>query len=89
MAGYGKPREPIDLIIAKGKKHLTKEEIERRKKTEVNVDAYKNVKPPNYLNKQQKKEFEEIAEKLSISALKFADLLPVRTTDYVFDIEKS
>ncbi len=31
---------------------------------------------------------EEIAQKLSIAALKYADLLPVRTTDYVFDIEK-
>ena len=25
MAGYGKQREPIELIIAKGKKHLTKQ----------------------------------------------------------------
>jgi arginyl-tRNA synthetase len=31
---------------------------------------------------------EEIAQKLSIAALKYADLLPVRTTDYIFDIEK-
>lgn len=45
MAGYGKQREPIDLIIAKGKKHLTKEEIAKRKNTEVNTDDYKDVKP--------------------------------------------
>ena len=31
---------------------------------------------------------EEISQKLSIAALKYADLLPVRTTDYIFDIEK-
>ena len=45
-----KRREPIDLIIAKGKKHLTKEEIENRKNTELNVDAIKEkIKPPDYL----------------------------------------
>ena len=64
MAGYGKQREPIDLIIAKGKKHLTKEEIENRKNLEINVDPYKDVKPPSYLNKKQKNEFEELATKL-------------------------
>lgn len=64
MAGYGKQREPIDLIIAKGKKHLTKEEIENRKNSEVNTDSLKNVKAPNYLTKKQKNEFMEIAEKL-------------------------
>ena len=64
MAGYGKQREPIELIIAKGKKHLTSEEIERRKSTEVNIDDYKDVKPPSYLSKKQKNEFMEIATKL-------------------------
>lgn len=54
MAGYGKQREPIELIIAKGKKHLTKEEIAKRKSTEVNTDDYKDVKPPSYLSKKQK-----------------------------------
>ena len=29
-----------------------------------------------------------IADKLSIAALKYADLLPVRSTDYIFDVEK-
>ncbi len=64
MAGYGKQREPINLIIAKGKKHLSKEEIENRRNTEINVDDYKNVRPPSYLNKKQKKEFDELATKL-------------------------
>ena len=30
----------------------------------------------------------EIADTLSIAALKYADLLPVRSTDYIFDVEK-
>lgn len=64
MAGYGKQREPIELIIAKGKKHLTKEEIANRKNTEVNTDDIKDVKAPSYLNKKQKEEFAEIATKL-------------------------
>ena len=33
-------------------------------------------------------EREQIANTLSIAALKYADLLPVRSTDYIFDIEK-
>ena len=32
MAGQ---RQPIDLVIAKGKKHLTKEEIAKRKSSEL------------------------------------------------------
>ena len=64
MAGYGKQREPIELILAKGKKHLTKEEIEQRKNSEVNIEDYQDVKPPSYLSKKQKNEFNEIATKL-------------------------
>ena len=64
MAGYGKQRQPIDLIIAKGNKHLTKKEIEDRRDTEVNTDSIKDVKPPSCLTKKQKNEFMEIASKL-------------------------
>ena len=64
MAGYGKQREPIDLILAKGKKHLTKEEIENRRNSEIDVSDYKDVKAPSYLSKKQKEEFAEIATKL-------------------------
>lgn len=64
MAGYGKQREPIELIIAKGKKHLTKEEIETRRNSEIDVSNYTNIKAPGYLSKKQKDEFAEIATKL-------------------------
>jgi P27 family predicted phage terminase small subunit len=60
MAG---PREPINLIIAKGKKHLTKDEIERRKNEEIQAPVG-DVAPPDYLPDKLKAEFEEIAEKL-------------------------
>ena len=39
---------------------------------------------PNYTEEEK----ESIAQNLSIAALKYADLLPVRQTDYIFDIEK-
>lgn len=43
-----RPREPIDLIKAKGRKHLTKAEYEERKEQELYV-PFKDVKPPEYL----------------------------------------
>ena len=57
----GRPREPINLIMAKGKKHLTKAEIEERQKTEITTD-HTNVKPPNYLNEEEVKEFYRISK---------------------------
>lgn len=58
-----RPREPIDLIKAKGKKHLTEEEYETRKAQELDV-PFTDVQPPDYLTAKQKKEFIEIAEQL-------------------------
>lgn len=60
MAGQ---RQPIDLIIAKGKKHLTKAEIEERQKIEVRAAADK-VTAPSYLNASQKKTFKKIVKEL-------------------------
>jgi P27 family predicted phage terminase small subunit len=63
MAQSGRPRQPIDLIVAKGKKHLTKKEIEERKKQEVKAPA-DNIHAPDYLTEKQKAKFEEIAKTL-------------------------
>lgn len=57
----GNQKQPIDLIIAKGKKHLTKAEIEERRSTEIHTN-YIDVKPPDYLNEKQKEEFYRITE---------------------------
>ena len=54
----GRNRQPVALIEAKGKKHLSKKEKEEREKTEVKVDL-RNVEIPSYLPKKLKKEFEE------------------------------
>ena len=57
MAGQ---RQPTDLLLFKGKKHLTKKEIEQRKKSEVKA----KIEPPNILTKKQKDRFQEIAAEL-------------------------
>ena len=59
----GKARQPIELIKAKGKKHLTKAEIKLREKSELKVDL-KDVTIPDYLPTKLKKEFESVASKL-------------------------
>lgn len=58
-----RPREPIDLIAAKGRKHLTKEEYNERKTTEVIAPA-DHIKPPAFLSKKEREKFEEIAKQL-------------------------
>ena len=60
MAGQ---RQPIELILAKGNKHLTKEEIAERQAREVKPIT-DNIIPPDYLTKKQKDEFDKIAGQL-------------------------
>lgn len=57
----GNQKQPINLIIAKGKKHLTKAEIEERQRTEITTD-HTNVKPPDYLSEEEVKEFYRISK---------------------------
>ena len=58
-----RPREPVDLLLVKGNKHLTKSEIEERRQSEVRAES-DNVVPPDYLDAKQKKEFIKIADEL-------------------------
>lgn len=58
-----KRREPIDLLVAKGKKNLTKKEIEERKNREIKAPS-ENIEPPSYLPKNLKGEFINISSKL-------------------------
>ncbi|MCM3663459.1 phage terminase small subunit P27 family [Mesobacillus subterraneus] len=60
MAGK---RQPVELLLLKGKKHLTKKEIAERKATEVKAPADK-VRAPAYLPKDLKREFKKIADEL-------------------------
>lgn len=60
MAGK---KQPIDLVIIKGKKHLTKQEIEQGRASEIKASS-ENVSPPDYLNKKQAQKFNQIADQL-------------------------
>ena len=51
------------MVVAKGKKHISKAEIEARRAQEIQV-PFKEIKPPKYLNAKQKKTFKELAGKL-------------------------
>lgn len=56
-------RQPIELVLAKGKKNLTKAEINERLDSEVKPIA-ENIIAPDYLTATQKKEFDRIANQL-------------------------
>ena len=60
MAG---PRQPIELIITKGKKNLTKAEIAERRASEVQPRT-EGIEPPSYLTAAQKKHFVKLAGQL-------------------------
>lgn len=60
MAGQ---RQPIELVLAKGNKHLTKAEIEARRNSEIGPLSGA-MDPPAYLTKKQKAEFKTIAGQL-------------------------
>ena len=53
----------MQLLQAKGKTHLTKEQIEERKNSEISVD-FIDIQAPKQLSKKLQKEFLEIANKL-------------------------
>ena len=57
----GRNKEPIRLIQAKSRKHLTKSEISQRENTELSVIA-ENIRPPDFLNDSEKEKFNEIAD---------------------------
>jgi len=56
-------RQPIELVIANGRKNLTKAEIEARRDSEVKP-IVENITAPAYLTKKQKTEFDRIAGQL-------------------------
>lgn len=57
MIMAGRRKEPVDLILIKGKSnHLTKEEIEKRRAAELTAPT-DNIKYPKYLPKELRKEY--------------------------------
>lgn len=60
MAGQ---RQPTALVIANGRKHLTKDEIRQRQEREVQP-CTDGIEAPSYLTAAQKKQFNKIAGQL-------------------------
>lgn len=56
-------RQPIELLIANGKKNLTKAEIKERLESEIKP-VTDNITAPAYLTKKQKEEFYRISGQL-------------------------
>jgi P27 family predicted phage terminase small subunit len=56
----GRAKQPVNLLVLKGNKNLTKKEIKERQEQEVKAPSDK-VKPPSYLSTKLKKEFKKIA----------------------------
>lgn len=56
-----RPRQPVSLLQAKGKKHLTKSEIEERKSKELKVES-ENIKAPSFLSNKLANEFDKFVE---------------------------
>lgn len=61
MAGA---RQPIELVIANGRKHLTKEEIESRRASEV-APCTDDLTAPSYLTAAEKRRFNKLVEQLA------------------------
>ena len=66
MAGK---RQPTDVVIANGRKHLSKTEEAERRAGEVKVSPAKTAKPPKCLPETLKKDFRAIGKRLIASGL--------------------
>lgn len=67
------PRQPVDVLEAKGKKHLTKAEIAERRRNEPKVPKAKTAKPPKWLPEALKKDFRALGKRLIAAGL-YTDL---------------
>lgn len=66
MAGK---RQPTDVVIANGRKHLSRAEEAERRAGEVKVSPAKTAKPPKWLPETLKKDFRAIGKRLIASGL--------------------
>lgn len=62
-------RQPTDVVLANGKKHLSRAEIAERRAGEVRVPAAKTAKPPKWLPEALKKDFRALGKKLIAAGL--------------------
>ena len=57
-------RQPTDLIVAKGRKHLSRTEEAERRAGELKVPPAKTAKPPKWLPENLQKEYRRIGKQL-------------------------
>lgn len=67
------PRQPTDLVIANGRKHLSKTEEHDRRQGECRVPTAKKPKPPPWLNETLRAEFRKLGKALIAAGL-YTDL---------------
>lgn len=67
------PRQPTDVVKAKGRKHLSRAEEAQRRAGEVQVERPKTVKVPKWVPEDLKKEFRALGRKLLAAGL-YTDL---------------
>lgn len=58
------PRQPLELLEAKGSKHLTKKEKAERSAQEVKLPRPKKISPPEWLPEWMKGDFRKLAKEL-------------------------
>lgn len=58
------PRQPTDLVVAKGRKHLSKAEEVGRRAKEVRISSPKTARPPKWLPEELKKDFRALGKRL-------------------------
>ena len=66
MAGK---RQPTDVVIANGRKHLSRAEEAERRAGEVKVSPAKTAKPPKWLPETLKKDYRAIGKRLIAAGL--------------------
>lgn len=60
----GRPPVPIDLLIKRGKSHLSKKEIEERKAKEIKINKLQLIAPA-YLDSEQQEEVHKLTKRLT------------------------
>lgn len=66
MAGR---RQPTDVVMANGRKHLSRAEEAERRSGEVQLPAAKTARPPKWLPEYLKKDFRALGKKLIAAGL--------------------
>lgn len=62
-------RQPTDLVVAGGRKHLSRAEEDQRRDQEVHVPVPEQAEPPRWLPKKLHAEFGQVGEILRLAGL--------------------